>query len=242
MAKKRLVVKNKDLPIISKKAGVVQRNDFIELKYTGYSNGEVFDSNIEEDLKKLDKKAEVKEAIIVVGQGMVLAGLDRALEGKEIGKEYKIKIGYREGFGERRKELIRTIPLKAFSEKKVEPKAGMILALDNYIVKILAVSGARVIADFNNPLAGKDLEYKFKVIGKVDDENRKARTLFGAIFRFVPEFEVRDKVIVKGPKELEGVVKIFSDRFKNLMGKGLGFEEKKVDLGKMKNKSDKGIQ
>jgi len=28
-----------------------KKNDFVELKYTGYANGIIFDSNIEEDLK-----------------------------------------------------------------------------------------------------------------------------------------------------------------------------------------------
>ena len=45
-----------------------KKNDFIELKYTGYANNEIFDSNIEEDLKKLNPKAKAEKFIIVICQ------------------------------------------------------------------------------------------------------------------------------------------------------------------------------
>jgi len=71
---------------------IIKKKDFVEIKFTGYSNGNVFDSNIEEDLKKIDSKAKPKETIVIVGEGMVVNGLDNALEGKEIGKDYEINV------------------------------------------------------------------------------------------------------------------------------------------------------
>ena len=206
-----------------------KKGDFIEIKYTGYVNGEPFDSNIEEDLKKINEKEKARESVVCIGEGFVIPGLDKALEGKEIGKEYEIEVSPKEGFGERRRELIRVLPLKAFTEKKVNPQPGMVLALDNSIVKIIAVSGARVSTDFNNPLSGKNLKYKFKIARKVESESEKAKALFEVIFKFVPEFEVKEKIVVKGPKVLEGFVKAFNDKFKELIGKELDFEEKKEE-------------
>ena len=208
---------------------ITKKGEFVELKYTGYANGEMFDSNKEEDLKKLNDKEKPRETVVVVGQGMVVSGLDKALEGKEVGKEYEVEVKYKEGFGERKRELMKTLPLKAFTEKEVMPRAGMMFTLDNMLVKVLAVSGARVITDFNNPMAGKDLKYKFKIVEIVKDDKKKARALFELIFRFVPDFEVGDKITVKGPKEMEIFVKSFSDKFKELMGKELAFEEKKEE-------------
>ena len=174
-----------------------KKNDFIELKYTGYVNGKAFDSNIEEDLKEINPKAKVQKTIIVVGQGMIVKGVDSALEGKEVGKEYKVTFPAKDGFGDRRKDMVKTIPLKVFTERKINPEAGMAFALDDMLVKVLAVSGARVIADFNNPLAGKELEYKFTVVRKIADEDEKCRAIFGLLFKVVPEFEIKDKVIVR---------------------------------------------
>jgi len=204
---------------------IVRKKDFIELKFTGYSNGSVFDSNIEEDLKKLDSKAIPKETLAIVGEGMLVPGFDRELEGKEIGKDYEINVSAKEGFGERRKELLKTIPLKIFTEKKISPYPGMVLAMDETLARVVTISGARVITDFNNPLAGKELVYKFKIVRKISDEREKARVLFEASFRFIPDFEIKEKeIVVKGPKIFERFVDALKEKFKELCGKELKFE------------------
>ncbi|MBI3333878.1 peptidylprolyl isomerase [Candidatus Pacearchaeota archaeon] len=205
---------------------VTQKNDFIALRFTGYANGELFDSNRDEDAKKLGSTEEPKEAIVVIGQGMVVRGLDKALEGKEIGKEYEVEIDIQEGFGERKRELVKTIPLKVFSEKNVHPRPGMMLALDDMLVKIIAVSGARVITDFNNPLAGKNLKYKFSISRVITDEQEKVKSLCTLLFKFVPEFSIDEKIILRGPKPLGMYIQAFSSKFKELLGKELLFEEK----------------
>lgn len=219
----------------------IKKNDFIELKFSGYANGVLFDSNIAEDLKKLNPKEKERETIVIVGQGMVVPGLDKALEGKEIGKEYEVKFGHKEGFGERKKELMKIIPLKIFREKNMDPRPGMAFALDDMLARVIAVSGARVTVDFNNPMAGKDLEYKFKIVRKIEDEKEKCKIIFESLLRFSPEFEIRDKVIIKGPKEMEIFVNAFKNRFKEIMGKELGFEEvkKKKEETKVEKKEEK---
>ena len=207
----------------------IAKKDFIEIKYTGYANNEIFDSNIEEDLKKINPKAEPHKTIIAVGEEMVIKGFDSALEGKEIEKDYEITLKPKEAFGERKRELIKTIPLKLFTEKNVNPYPGMVLTLDDFLVKIIAVSGGRIITDFNNPLAGKEIRYKFTIKRKVTEEKEKAVALFEIFFKFIPEFEIKDKIIIKGHKNLEVLIKIYNNKFKELLGKDLAFEEKKKE-------------
>ena len=134
----------------------VKKGDFIEIKYTGYANSEIFDSNIEEDLKKINSEAKPEKVVIVIGEKMVVEGLDKDLENKELNKKYEVKVPYKEGFGPRHRELMRILPLKSFIEQKVMPQPGMMFTLDNNLVKILAVSGARVTVDFNNPLRSEE--------------------------------------------------------------------------------------
>jgi len=217
-------------PVISK----AQRDDFIELEYTGYSNGNIFDSNIEEDLKTLDSKAKVEKTIIVVGQKMVVPGLDKDLEEKEIGKEYRVELKAKDAFGERNRDLVKTIPLKIFREKSMNPQPGMVFAMDNTLAKIIAVSGARVVTDFNNPLSGKDVSYKFKIVRKIDSDKEKSEALFSRFLRFIPEFEIKDNIIVKGPETMKMFIDSLNDKFKELIGKELKFEikEKKKELNK----------
>jgi FKBP-type peptidyl-prolyl cis-trans isomerase 2 len=224
----------------------VKKKDFVELTFTGYVNGNVFDSNDEEDLKKIDPEGKPRALIISIGEGMVVSGLDNALEGKEIGKPYEINVSAKEGFGERRRELVKTIPLKTFIEQKINPYPGMVLAMDNSIAKVITVSGARVMTDFNNPLAGKDLVYKFTITRKLTDETEKTKVLFGFVFRFVPEFEVNEKeVTIFGPKPMEHYVNAFKDKFKDILGKEMKFvlkekkEDKKAEEAKEENSEEK---
>ncbi len=205
-----------------------KKKDFIELLYTGYSNGNVFDSNIPEDLKKIDPKAQPKKTIVIIGEAMVVPGLDKALENKEIGKEYEIKLSPKEGFGERNRNLLKTIPLKAFTEKNIDPKPGMVLALDDMLAKIVTISGARVITDFNNPLAGKELTYKYKIVRIITDEKEKTSNLLESLFRFTPDFELKEKeLVIKGAKTLEVFVNVFKEKIKEVLGKEAKFEEVK---------------
>lgn len=211
---------------------VANKNDFIELKFSGYAQGELFDSNILEDIVKINPKAVPQKTIVAVGQGMVVSGLDKALEGKEIGKTYEITVSVKEGFGERRRELVKTIPLKVFTEREIMPRPGMSVTLDDMLARIIAVSGARVVTDFNNPLAGKELNYKFTILRKVTDEKEKCEAVFSVMFKFMPEFEVGEHITVKGPKVLEVFVNAFKEKFKEMIGKELKFElkeEKKTE-------------
>lgn len=217
----------------------IKKKDFVELKYTGYSNGNVFDSNIDEDLKKLDPKGKPRELIVIVGEGMVVPGLDKAIEGKEVEKEYEVSISAKEGFGERKREMVKTIPLKVFTEKQINPYPGMVLAMDDSLARVITISGARVMTDFNSPLAGKDLVYKFRIVRRLDDDKEKARVLLGFILRFVPEHEVTEKeVVIKGPKVFEKFVETFKDKFKDILGKELKFELKEKKEEKAKENSE----
>lgn len=216
---------------------IAAKNDFVELKYTGYVNNEIFDSNIESDLEKAKSDAKPRQLIVKIGSGMIVKGLDNSLDGKEIGKECEIVFSAKDGFGSRNPSLVRTIPLNEFTERKMNPAPGMIFTLDDNLVKIIAVSGARVIADFNNPLAGKDLKYKFIITRKVDDEREKVNAVFLFLLRFTPEFEIKDKIIIKGPKILESIVKAFSAKFKDFVGKELGFELKELPKDEVKASS-----
>ena len=208
----------------------IKNKDFVELEFTGFANGEIFDSTKMDEIKKLNPRMkEAKPMIVSVGQGMILPAFDKEIEGKELGKEYEISIKAKDAFGERRRELVKMVPLNAFEGQRVMPQTGMSLMLDNNLVKVLSVSGGRVTLDFNNPLAGKDIKYTFKIKRIVEDEKEKINALFEIMFRFVPKFEIKDKIVITGPKLLEHYAKSFSAKFKELVGKELDFVEEKVE-------------
>lgn len=208
---------------------VIHKKDFVEIKYTGKEGSKIFDSNIEQDLKQISPEKKPKKSIIIVGEKMVLPGLDNALEGKEIGKEYEINLAPRDAFGNRDRNLVKTIPLKIFTEQKINPYHGQTLFLDQMIARIITVSGSRVLTDFNHPLAGKSVSYKFTIIRKVTDEKEKAESFFNFFFGITPEFEIKEKVLVSISPQMESLVKIFAPKFKELFGKDLDFKIIKLE-------------
>lgn len=205
----------------------VKKGDFVELKFTGFVDGKVFDSNTE-DIKQIDDKAtpENERTIVIIGQRMVVLGLDNFLAGKEIGKHYEVTLSPKDAFGLRKTELVRIIPLKVFHQQRLNPRPGMSFVFDNQLAKVITISGARVITDFNNPLSGKDITYKFKISRIVDDLKEKAEAVCKLVFRYVPEISVENQeVTINGPKILENFIKQTQDKFKEFLGKEVAFKE-----------------
>lgn len=223
---------------------IINQGDFVELKYSGRTGGQLFDTNDPVHVKESDR-SKVKKLVIIVGQGFVVPGLDKALVGKEVGKKYEIHVMPNEAFGARNASLMKTFPIRVFHDQKINPLPGMTLMLDNTPVLIRSVSGARVTADFNNPLAGKEIDYEFEIVSKVEDPKEKTEAFFQGYMRFVPAFEVEsNKVILKGSKPFENIVEIAKKRFKELIGLDLEFklEEPKAVEKKTAPTSDLATQ
>ena len=204
----------------------LKEKDFIEVEFTGkVKDREVFDSNIKKDLEKMNSNVPAKPLVFCLGQGMFLKGIEDFLTGKEIGK-YKIELTPEKAFGPRNSKLIQLIPMKVFMEQKTQPVPGAVFDFDGKPAKILTVSGGRVIADFNNPLAGKDVVYDLTVKRKVTDTNEKIKSLIDFFFRQELKFTLKDKkVTLEVDKALLDYAKLFKDKFKEMLGLELEIKE-----------------
>ena len=156
---------------------MISKKDFIELEFTGKikDTGQIFDTTINEDAKKagIDEK-KCKPLKVCVGEGMVLKGFDEALEGKEEGKQYHIDLNPDKAFGKRNPKLVKIIPKNVFEH---EPGQGMLFSFDGALGKVISSSSGRVTVDFNNPLAGKEISYSFKILRKINDKQEKLAVL-----------------------------------------------------------------
>jgi len=152
----------------------IKKGDYIEVKYVGRLplRDMVFDVNDEELAKKndiYDSKRKYKPAIVKVGEGDILQGLDESFEGKEIGKTYTVEIVAEKAFGKKDIKLIKLIPASKFREQKVQPHPGMQVNVDNHVGIIKTVSGGRILVDFNHPLSGHDLSYEVTIVKTVSE-------------------------------------------------------------------------
>jgi FKBP-type peptidyl-prolyl cis-trans isomerase 2 len=207
----------------------LQKKDFIEIKFTGrIKDGEVFDSNIKEDLENLNSNANTNPLIFCLGENMFLKGIDEFLVDKKIG-EYKIELSPEKAFGNRDSNLIQMIPLKVFKEQKVNPVPGAIFNFDGKIAKILTASGGRVMVDFNNPLAGKTVVYDIKVLRRIEDLNEKVKALIDFFTRKEFKFEIKDKkLLIYADKQFAQFLNLFKDKFKDILD--LELEVKEVEI------------
>jgi len=221
----------------------LNKKNFIEIQFTGKvkDTKEVFDSNIAKDIKKSSLKLEAKPFVFCLGEDMFLKGVDEFLVGKDIG-EYEIELPSEKAFGPRESKLIQMIPMKIFKEQKLNPIPGVIFNFDGRIAKILTVSGGRVMVDFNNPIAGKDVIYSVKVLRKVENLNEKIKALNKFLFRKDFKFEIKEKkIILHVEKPYVQFVEIFKDKYKDIFDLDLGIKEVqetiKAEVGEEKSET-----
>jgi FKBP-type peptidyl-prolyl cis-trans isomerase SlyD len=148
----------------------IQNGDFIRLMYTGSTEGRIFDTTDEAAAKTAgvyNASAAYGPVTICVGSKHVILGLDEEVVGKEAGYSGTVTVAPEKAFGERDPKRLQSFPKSKFKEK---PVRGMSVTMDELGEgTVLDVIGARVIVDFNAPLAGMTLSYKYTIEEKVED-------------------------------------------------------------------------
>lgn len=154
----------------------VKKRDFIEIEYTGKIKEDsiIFDTTDEKVAKENNLHGhDFSPAVICIGEEQVLKGIDKNLEGKEIGEEYEFDVNPEDAFGRKNAKLIQLIPTAKFRQQSIQPMPGMQLNIDGMVGTVKTVSGGRTLVDFNHPLAGKELSYKVRINKKITDNNEK---------------------------------------------------------------------
>lgn len=217
---------------------VIQTKDFIEIRFTGkIKDGGIFDSNIQEDLKQINPQAVAKPFVFCIGEKMFLDSIDSFLTGKEFGK-YEIELTPEKAFGNRNSNLVKLIPMNIFREKQINPQQGMVFDFDGNLGKVIAVSGGRVIVDFNNPLAGKTVIYNIEVLRKIEDINEKIKSLMNFLFQREFPFELNEKkLIISAEKPFAKYIEFFKPKFKEILD--LDLEVKEIEDKKSKSENKK---
>lgn len=135
-----------------------KQGDVVQVHYTGKLNtGEVFDSS------------EGREPLaFTIGGGEVINGFDQAVRGMEVGESKDVRIPVNEAYGERREELIQTVP-RDLVQLGVEPQIGMQIEMhrnDGTVVPLIIshVDDSTITVDANHPLAGEELNFSIQLV------------------------------------------------------------------------------
>ena len=101
------------------------------------------------------------------GQGNIIAGLERELEGKRVGDQMQITIQPADAYGERDENLVQPVPRDAFKGvDNIQPGMQFQAQAPNgqqAIVRVIEVSDTEVKVDANHPLAGVALTFDVTV-------------------------------------------------------------------------------
>ncbi len=198
---------------------MINKNDFVMINFVGRiaSSGQIFDLTDKAVAEKENIKGDYKFSpiLVIVGSNYVLKAISDSIEGKNIGDKYRINVSPKDGFGEFRKDLIKTYGLSIFRNNNINPTIGDMVMLDNTMATVLAVNSGRVLVSYNHPLAGKELTYDIDILSIIENNNEKCSAIFEHYTGNKPEtIDITDeKVLIKTKEEVKPYVKdsILSD-------------------------------
>ena len=133
------------------------------------SSGSVvlFDYTLTDDDKDIiDSSAGSAPLSYIQGEGQIVPGLEKAMEGKASGDSFKISIPAPEGYGIHDPENISVVPLDQIDGGE-ELEEGMQLHTEGEFgeetVIITKIEGNNVTIDGNHPLAGMTLHFDISI-------------------------------------------------------------------------------
>jgi peptidylprolyl isomerase len=135
-----------------------KQGDTVHVHYTGrLTDGTTFDSSQDRDPLE-----------ITLGQGAVIPGFEKAVEGMSVGDQKTASIPVDEAYGPRRDELVMDVPRTQLPEG-LDPKPGEQLRMqtpDGQAVPVVVAGTTDEIIkiDANHPLAGKDLTFDLLLV------------------------------------------------------------------------------
>jgi FKBP-type peptidyl-prolyl cis-trans isomerase SlyD len=114
----------------------------------------------------LDSSAGREPLAYLHGNGNLVAGLERELDGKTAGDKLSVKIAPADGYGEYDKSLVQRIPrrtLKGIGNLRVGMQLQAQSAQGPQAMTVTHIAGDMVTIDGNHPLAGQDLDFDVEI-------------------------------------------------------------------------------
>ena len=115
---------------------------------------------------ELDSSAGAEPLTYLHGEGNIVPGMEKALEGKQPGDEVKVKVTPEDGYGVRDEKNIQNVPRRKLPEGKLQPGMRVRLQTNHgqIVALVTAIKGDYVTIDGNHPLADKTLHFEVKIV------------------------------------------------------------------------------
>jgi FKBP-type peptidyl-prolyl cis-trans isomerase SlyD len=140
---------------------LIGKNAVVGINYTLTNDaGEVMDSS--------DGRGPL---VYLHGANNLISGLEKELEGKTTGANFKVTIAAADAYGESNPDMIQTLPREMFrGVDNIEVGMGFTAQgpQGQQHIVVTAVEGDQVTVDGNHPMAGKTLHFAVEVISVRD--------------------------------------------------------------------------
>ena len=120
-----------------------------------------------EDGEEFDSSEGREPLEVVLGQGGLIRGFERALVGMEPGQEKTVTLEPEDGYGAYEDALVIQGPRSSFPDRELRVGQSYTVHLkggEEAVGRVVRLSGETVAMDFNHPLAGKRLTFRLRVV------------------------------------------------------------------------------
>jgi FKBP-type peptidyl-prolyl cis-trans isomerase 2 len=188
--------------------GAIIRLDFDLYVVSPDGKEELYDTTSEELAKKEnihDEKKVYDSVPLIVGHDRTVKGLDNSLINAKVGEEYNVEIPPADAAGERKPDLVELVSMREFTRdhKDEEPRIGMEVIRKGKKGMITGIAAGRIRIDYNNPLAGKTLKYRYKVVTLADTLEEKIKNVIHLDYGMSDDFVLttsEDQVEIQLPE------------------------------------------
>ena len=187
----------------SGKGETVDSGDLVQLDLDAWikETGKLFQTTSKENAEKegiYDEKTVYSPIYEIVGKNRFFTGLEKSILAAKVGDEVEVEIKPEDAAGPRDPGQVKLYSVREFERMEVEPKVGTDVRIGDRVGRVTQVTVGRVRVDFNNPLAGHVLKYKYKVLRKIDEPLEKMKALIDMYYGTNTGFDVT----VEGKKTL----------------------------------------
>lgn len=132
--------------------------DTVRIHYTGkLDDGTQFDSS-----------AGREPLEFILGQGQVITGFDRAVEGMAVGDNKSVRLVPDDAYGQHQQELVQEVPRSALPAE-IQPEEGMALqskSPEGHVTNLIVtgLTDESITVDANHPLAGQALSFDIELV------------------------------------------------------------------------------
>jgi FKBP-type peptidyl-prolyl cis-trans isomerase 2 len=135
---------------------------------------------VAKEADKFDENRTYTPLITVIGDGRLIAGFEAHLGEADAETDYEFDIAPEDAYGERDPNAVETMGQDVLARSVRDPDSlaiGGPVEINGKQGVLQMVRAGRARIDFNHPLAGRTLRYKYRIIKVVEDRAEKVTTL-----------------------------------------------------------------